>query len=138
MTLGDAFFKAQDAGLLLDAMAQSYSGRQLIWLQLNERTELFKQRQLMSAALKSVSRGLLETQQFSTHSKPTPTTDSSWQPVEQQLRQLYDTYNIGEQGKLIGQTIEWVRINTLWFERDHQSLTEFLSTNAATTTTGIN
>uniref|UniRef100_A0A6G1SJ60 Puromycin-sensitive aminopeptidase n=1 Tax=Aceria tosichella TaxID=561515 RepID=A0A6G1SJ60_9ACAR len=159
LTLSQGFFRAQDTGPMLDSLGHTRLGRQLIWLQLNEQTKLFKQRQLLSTALKSVSRGLIEqereqhsyystlssssTTSFDTDqeppllsaSSPTPqnTGKQQEQSVETQLRQLYAGHGNGEHGKLIGQSIEWIRINTLWFKRDHDSLAEFLLAESKTT-----
>ena len=118
LTLNSSLIRAQDSATLLEALGRSLGGRQLLWATIGAHSRQLEARQLLGVALKSVSKGLVEFSALSggVSARPRAT-------VEQQLRSLYQTHwNNGELAKLIGQAIEWLRINTDWHRRDRRKL----------------
>lgn len=120
LTLFQNYFRPHDVISILDSMAKTKQGRKLIWEMLKANTKTLERRQLLGAILKSLSYGLIETTPLATTNK-----GQEQQHVETFLRSLYQSYDV-EYGKLIGRTVEMMRINTQWFRRDHDSLVKYL------------
>lgn len=107
------YFRQTDVQPLFESMARSRLGRQLIWDALSSNAELLERRQLLPAALKSLQGGLVEL------------VGAQRGQVERQMRSLYNTYG-ADYGKLIGQSIELLLVNSNWLQRDQAALLRFL------------
>ena len=130
LALSSGHFRQQDAMVLVESLARSLSGRQLIWLLLQERHKQFETRQLLATAVKSISRGLLDWASVlpSATGQPASKQLLSRLNVELQMRKLHQEYASSgdELGKVLAQAAEWLRINTNWYKRDRRKLESVL------------
>lgn len=116
LTLYESFFRPLDMATVLDAMARDPRGRQLIWTELRTNIRRIEQHRLLTLVLRSLANGLIE---------PAGQNGLPSGEVEAHLRSLYKSHG-AVYGKLIGQLIEMVRVNTQWFWRDHAGLLQYL------------
>lgn len=112
LALFGSYFRPADVAPLLESMGRSRAGRELVMGALNSDARLIERRLLLPAALKSLQGGLVESGQ-----------------TERQLRALYATFS-ADYGKLIGQTVELLLVNSNWLKRDRAGLARFLETTA--------
>lgn len=105
--------RAPDVAAALESLARlGRIERQLIWQIIATQSEAIERRQMLSIFLRSLTFSLTER-------------DSKTSQIYDTLRVLFLKFG-ADHGKHISQLMEFVRINTRWFERDFSDLAEYL------------